>query len=437
MIKNSKIFLYSLIFLFSKTIFASSSASFLIAQTAFNDYDFGQVLHEYTSTENLEYKSDYLDELISAVITENIILAEKISKKILVKDPDNQEAKLLLMVKSINSNNKKKLKELRLNENNQKNDLFEFIFFLNEEIKSNTDISNAFIEIVRSSYSKQNPNYSQNYNFLLFYTSLALLVSNNNYEATFIKGQLLQMIDDYFFAETTYQKIPEESDYFIDAQRNIAFNYLEENGFDDVENKIKLIVKNNNEDYEIKKILADFYRIEKKFDLAIKVYSELIKENPNDLWYTFYLRGICYEQSDNWEMAELDFLQSLKIKRNSPNVLNYLAYGWIERDIRIDESFVMLTDAYEANPDSHYILDSLAWAYFKKKDYVKAAELMEEVIDMVPGEAISLDHLGDIYFAMNRKREAIYFWRQAKDLAKPEDEITNKIQKKLKEYDAG
>ena len=436
MIKNSKIFLYSLIFLFSKTIFASSSASFLIAQTAFNDYDFGQVLYEYISTENLEYKSDYLDELISAVITENIILAEKISKKILVKDPDNQEAKLLLMVKSINSNNKKKLKELRLNENNQKNDLFEFIFFLNEEIKSNTDISNAFIEIVRSSYSKQNPNYSQNYNFLLFYTSLALLVSNNNYEATFIKGQLLQMIDDYFFAETTYQKIPEESDYFIDAQRNIAFNYLEENGFEDVENKIKLIVKNNNEDFEIKKILADFYRIEKKFDLAIKVYSELIKENPNDLWYTFYLRGICYEQSDNWEMAELDFLQSLKIKRNSPNVLNYLAYGWIERDIRIDESFVMLTDAYEANPDSHYILDSLAWAYFKKKDYVKAAELMEEVIDMVPGEAISLDHLGDIYFAMNRKREAIYFWRQAKDLAKPEDEITDKIQIKLKEYDA-
>jgi len=436
MIKNSKIFLYSVIFLFSKTIFASSSASFLIAQTAFNDYDFGQVLHEYTSTENLEYKSDYLDELISAVITENIILAEKISKKILVKDPDNQEAKLLLMVKSINSNNKKKLKELRLNENNQKNDLFEFIFFLNEEIKSNTDISNAFIEIVRSSYGKQNPNYSQNYNFLLFYTSLALLVSNNNYEATFIKGQLLQMIDDYFFAETTYQKIPEESDYFIDAQRNIAFNYLEENGFDDVENKIKLIVKNNNEDFEIKKILADFYRIEKKFDLAIKVYSELIKENPNDLWYTFYLRGICYEQSDNWEMAELDFLQSLKIKRNSPNVLNYLAYGWIERDIRIDESFVMLTDAYEANPDSHYILDSLAWAYFKKKDYVKAAELMEEVIDMVPGEAISLDHLGDIYFAMNRKREAIYFWRQAKDLAKPEDEITDKILIKLKENDA-
>jgi tetratricopeptide (TPR) repeat protein len=261
-------------------------------------------------------------------------------------------------------------------------------------------------------------------------------MDNKNYEAILIKGQLLQMINDYFFAEATYLKIPASNDYFIDAQRNIAFNYSEENGFDDVENKITTIVKKNNDDYELKKLLADFYRIEKKYNIAIEIYSELIDTKPNDLWYTYYLRGICYEQSDNWEKAELDFLQSLKIKRNSPNVLNYLAYGWIERDIKIDESFVMLTDAYNANPDSHYILDSLAWAYFKKKDFVKAAELMERVIDMVPGEAISLDHLGDIYFEMNRKREAIYFWRQAKDLAKPEDEIISKIESKLRDYNA-
>lgn len=436
MLKNSKILLFFFVFLFSKTIFASSSASFLIAQTAFNNYDFSQVLNEYSSKINQEYKNDYLDELVSAVITENIILSENISKKILAMDPENQEAKLLLMVKFINSNNKKNLRELRFDTDNQKNDLFEFIFFLNDQVKSKIDISNSFLEIVRSSYSKQSSNYSQNYNFLLFYTSLAILINNQNYEAIFIKGQLLQMIDDYIFAEATYQKIPKQSEYFTDAQRNIAFNYSRENGFDDIENKIKLIIANNKEDYEINKILADFYRIEKKFDLAIKLYSELIQKNSDDLWYMLYLRGICYEQSDNWEKAEVDFLQSLKIKRDSPNVLNYLAYGWLERDIRIDESFVMLVDANNANPDSHYILDSLAWAYFKKKNYLKAAELMEEVIDMVPGEAISLDHLGDIYLALNRKREAIYFWRQAKDLAKPEDEITENIQKKLSEHDA-
>ena len=61
---------------------------------------------------------------------------------------------------------------------------------------------------------------------------------------------------------------------------------------------------------------------------------------------------------------------------------------------------------------------------------------MEEVIDMVPGEEISLDHLGDIYFAMNRKREAAYYWKQAKDLARPEDNIIESIEIKLRKYNA-
>ena len=104
--------------------------------------------------------------------------------------------------------------------------------------------------------------------------------------------------------------------------------------------------------------------------------------------------------------------------------------------MHIEKAFTMLSKAYSANPNSYYILDSLAWAYYKKNNLPKAAELMEKVIDMAPGEAISLDHLGDIYFAMNRKREAIYFWQQAKDLAEPEDEIIKNIIYKINKYNA-
>ena len=436
MIKNYKTFIYLYIFLFSKTILASSSASFLISQTAFNNYDFTQVLYEYSANQNQDSKNDYLDELISAVVTDNIVLAQNIAEKFLLIKPDNQEAKLVSMIEAFNSKNEKKLHALRLDSSGNKNDLFEFIFFLNDKIKSKSSISNSFLEIVKSSYSNKDTNYPQNYNFLLFYTTLSILINNENYEAIYIKGQLLQLIENYYFAEATYLKIPENNNLFLDAQRNIAFNYSQENIFDDAENKIIQIVEKNNEDYELKKILADFYRVKKKHNLAINLYSELIENNSYDVWYMFYLRGICYEQSDNWQKAEKDFIKSLTLKRDSPNVLNYLAYGWIERDMKIEESFEMLIDAHNANPDSHYILDSLAWAYYKKKDFVKAAELMEEVIDMVPGEAISLDHLGDIYFAMNRKREAAYFWKQARDLAKPEDKIIENIEKKLREYNA-
>ena len=75
--------------------------------------------------------------------------------------------------------------------------------------------------------------------------------------------------------------------------------------FSDAENKIISIVNNNKENYELKKILTDFYRIEKKYDIAIDMYSDLLQKNREDVWYIYYLRGICYERSDSWEKAEL------------------------------------------------------------------------------------------------------------------------------------
>ncbi len=437
MIKNYKVFIYLYILLFSKIIFASSSSSFLISQIAFNSYDFNKVLNQFSLNQEEYYKNDYLDELISAVVSDNLIMAEKIAIKILIKDENNQEAKLVSIVSALIENNTNKINAFLYDNNNRNNDLFEFLFFNDEKIKTKSMISNAFIEIVKSSYSSNENKYSQNYNFLLFYTSLSILLNEKNFEAIFIKGQILQIIEDFLFAERVYSKIPPTSNFYLDAQRNIAYNYSNKNGFENVESKIISIVEKNYNDHELLKILADFYRINKQYGIAIDKYSSLIDKNLDDMWYMYYLRGICYEQSGNWKDAEKDFLKSLSLKRDSPNVLNYLAYGWIERDIRIDESYVMLTDAYNANPDSFYILDSLAWAYFKKNNYTKAAELMEKVIDMAPGEAISLDHLGDIYFAMNRKREAIYFWKQAKDLADPEDNITDKISNKLSLYDEG
>ena len=78
------------------------------------------------------------------------------------------------------------------------------------------------------------------------------------------------------------------------------------------------------------------------------------------------MRGICYERLDNWKKAEKDFLTSLDLNPDSPDVLNYLAYGWIERDVRLDQSLQMLIQAYKANPDSFYIIIVLLGLILKK-----------------------------------------------------------------------
>ena len=96
---------------------------------------------------------------------------------------------------------------------------------------------------------------------------------------------------------------------------------------------------------------------------GFRIIIEALKLNDIDndkLWRVLYMRGICFERIDQWEKAEKDFLNALEVDPNLPQVLNYLAYGWVERDIFIDRSLEMLTKAFQQDPDNHYILDSLA-----------------------------------------------------------------------------
>ena len=430
-----KLIYISIFLFFSTSISALTSSSFLISQLAFKNYDYPRSLSDLKINENNFSNSNLLDKIIAAVIVEDLSTANELSSQLITKDKDNQEAYIVKLTYLYINKKFNKIKNL-YSETKNKNELIDFLFFNNNELKNKSTISNSLIDIVTSSFSNAEQ-LSLNYNFLLFYTSLAKIMDENNDRAILIKGELFQNVEQYTVARKIFDKITISSPYYLDAQRSLAINYSYDYEYDDAIKNIKIILEKNDNNYSLKKILADFYRVKKKYELAIPIYTEMIKEKKEDLWNIYYMRGVCYERLDEWDKAEKDFLISLEIKPESPNVLNYLAYGWVEREIKLDESLMMLKAAYNANPESFYIIDSLAWAYFKKNDLNEAARLMEKVIDLAPGEAISLDHLGDIYYAMNRKREAIHFWKQALELAEPEDEIEEKLRSKLDRFNAG
>ena len=427
-----KWFFICLIISFNTSVFATSSSNFLISQLAFKNYDYPATLLNFNADKIKLSQDQLLDKAIAAIITEDINLAKDIANKILEKNKNNQEAYIIKISSLFLDKKFNQIKELRDNLD-QPNELLDFIFFTNNRLKDGATISRSLVEIVASSFSN-NEQRRLNYNFLLFYTSLAKLIDPKNERAIIIKAELFDQVGQFEVARNTFEKIGKESPYYLDAQSSLAINYLYNSSYEDAENKILSILQNNHNNYSLKKILGDFYRYNKKYDLALSIYNQMIEENRGDVWNIYYMRGICFEQLGDWDLAEKDFLKSLEIKPDSPNVLNYLAYGWVEREMKLDRSLQMLEEAYEANPESFYIIDSLAWAHFKKNNLSEAARLMEMVIDIAPGEAISLDHLGDIYYAMNRKREAIHFWQQALELAEPEDEIEENVKIKLEKF---
>ncbi len=430
-----KLLIFYLITAFSMPVMAYTSSNFLISQLAYKNHDYETSLFDFNIDTAKYPNNDLLDKLIASVILENLEFANNISDNILKFEKDNQEAYLVKLVNLLLDNKSNEIKKL-YSDTKTKNDLIDFIFFNDDLLKDNQTISKSIIDIVTSSFSNSD-GYSLNYSFLLFYTSLARMIDISNDRATLIKGELFQKIGNDKDARLMFKEINQDSDFYLDAQINLALNYSFYLSYDEAIKNINKLLEKNNNLYPIKKILADTHRIEKNYKFAIQLYNEMIERNENDLWSIYYLRGICFERLGQWDKAEKNFLKSLDLKPDSPNVLNYLAYGWVERNIRLDQSLEMLKAAYAANPESSYIIDSLAWAYFKKNNYTEAAKLMEKVIDIAPGEAISLDHLGDIYYAMNRKREAIHFWQQALELAEPEDEITEDVQSKLDKINAG
>jgi tetratricopeptide (TPR) repeat protein len=428
-----------IILLLANKAFALNSSAYLISNTAVNFFDFDQALEEFGHFENNLSENDLHNQLITYVNLNLISKADDVAKKIISINNLNQEAWIVSLTNDVIN---KKLKKINLHKSEllkSEMNILKYIFFNNNgNIKENKLIANSIYEVIQASISKNND--SINYEFFLFYLSIATIIDPTFNEAYFYLAKIYQILKNYNKAEFFYSKITKDHHLFIESKKNIAINKSEVGLHGEGINLLEDIQTNNQNDFELKIAFADVYRFQKNYVNAIKYYTEIINVNNqlyDSYWRIFYLRGICFEKLNKWDEAEKDFLYSLKIKPDSPEVLNYLAYGWLERDLYFDKAMKMLLEAYEANPDSYYIADSLAWAYYKKNDLINAVNLMEKVISMVPGEVISLDHLGDIYFAMTRKREAVFFWKQALDLANPDDKISQKIIKKLKLNNAG
>ena len=137
-----------------------------------------------------------------------------------------------------------------------------------------------------------------------------------------------------------------------------------------------------------------------------------------------FIAGIASYRLNDFDAMEEALLASLELRPDDPNVLNFLAYSWVERGLNLDEGFEMLNRAVEMQPDSGAIIDSLGWAYYQLGQYAEALPHLERAFQLNPWSWEIADHVGDVYWKLDRMREAEYFWARALDLPDlPEDRV--------------
>ena len=182
---------------------------------------------------------------------------------------------------------------------------------------------------------------------------------------------------------------------------------------------------------------AGILRGKERFAEAAPVYDRAIARvaSPERRhWLLFFSRGIAFERSDQWPKAEADFRKALELQPEQPDVMNYLAYSWVDKGFaeHFDLALRMLERAVELRPQSGHIIDSLAWAFYKLGRYAEAVPLLERAVEILPQEAVILDHLGDALWKVGRRNEARFQWQRALG-AKPEAELKPVLERKLRD----
>jgi tetratricopeptide (TPR) repeat protein len=331
-------------------------------------------------------------------------------------DKSNQENRDNLLIKQTkNYLSEKKISKIKnlFNCKNPKDPIAEFFYIIANLYASEEDYQKSNFYLKISLYLNNS-----------FLPNKALLAENFYYQK---KNELSK--------EVYYSLKPLGFVYSWYAEKNISSILEKEKGkVQAVENLEKEFKKIKNKKFEHYYDMANFYKNNQYFLKSIEYYSlalENIKEEHSLVPKILYRRGTCYERIDDWKKAENDFNQSLNILPDQAHVLNYLAYTWIDKGINLDKGLEMLIKANELKQDDPYIIDSLGWAYYAKKNYKKAEFFLKKAVTLLPSEPVISDHYADALWMVNKKIQARYIWDYVYKLKESEKELKDIISKKL------
>ncbi len=297
--------------------------------------------------------------------------------------------------------------------------------------KNHNDLIAEFLFLIANLYSSQNDFEKSNFyinlsNFLnpkfIFNLSLKAenFFSNKDYLRTKIILKNFKKTDNFYY----WYRLKKEAQIIAQERNNReSLEYILSN-FKKIENP------NNKILFDI----ANFYKNAKEYDGSIKYYTKIINNLEGDteiLPDILYRRGGSYERIGEFNKADEDLMQSLKVNPNDAYVLNYLAYSWLERKYKIDEAIDMLEIAYKKKSNDPYIIDSIGWAYFLIKNYVKAEKFLKRAVELMPNDPIVNDHYGDILWKLERKIQARYFWANVLEMDEADEDMKNRINEKM------
>ncbi len=315
--------------------------------------------------------------------------------------------------------------------NQYKKDLTENKNILVFDCKNKEHVIAEILYIAANALSSQSMYLQSN-----FYLNLAKYLNEDFHSYNTLLAENFYKIESYENAKKIYNNLSKKGEAFhwYSSKQLARILIQQENN-----NGALKLLKNSYNSLLEKEIYetfdyAEFLKNNEKFEESIPLYTIILdkveKEHP------LYAeaadgRGVSYERIGEWDKAEKDLLDSLKANPNQAYVINYLAYSWIEKGIKVKESLTMLEKANKLKSNDPYITDSLGWALFKLDRYQEAKGYLQLAVKLLPADPIVNDHYGDVLWKNGNEIQARYYWNYVLNLEKADEKLKENIENKI------
>jgi tetratricopeptide (TPR) repeat protein len=274
------------------------------------------------------------------------------------------------------------------------------------------------------------------YSFSNFYLNLAKFLNEDFHSFETLLAENFYKTNNFEDAKKIYKNLSKRGEAFKwYSTKQLARIFIQEKKTKDAIKLTSSVYKDliNKEVYETFDF-AEFLKNNEKFQESIFHYTAVLKNIKSK--HPLYPkatdgRGVAYERIGNWDKAEKDLLASLSADPDQAYVINYLAYSWIEKGIKIEKSLNMLEKANKLKSNDPFIIDSLGWALFKLERYKESKKYLQLAVRLMPGDPIVNDHYGDVLWKNGNQLQARYYWNYVLNLKKTEENLKKIIDKKL------
>ena len=108
-----------------------------------------------------------------------------------------------------------------------------------------------------------------------------------------------------------------------------------------------------------------------------------------------------------------------------------MGYTFAERNLRLDEAYVLVQKAVSLSPDDAFIQDSLGWVQFRSGRVDEALATLKKAYQTRRDPEIAA-HLGEVLWVKGDRAEADKVW-QAALLENPENDLLKTVVAKFKQ----